>query len=75
MFQVNLTEASTRISDLVNAALHGEEVFIVTPDQQRVQLIPATLRERHPQFGSAKGLIVLADDFDAPLEDFSEPVA
>ena len=23
-----------------------------------------------PQFGSAKGMIVMADDFDEPLEDF-----
>ncbi|MEA3308885.1 MAG: DUF2281 domain-containing protein [Chloroflexota bacterium] len=28
--------------------------------------------ERKPQFGSAKGLIVMADDFDAPLADFEE---
>ena len=27
---------------------------------------------RHPQFGSAKGLVALADDFDAPLPDFAE---
>ena len=25
-----------------------------------------------PQFGSARGLIKLADDFDAPLADFQE---
>lgn len=25
-----------------------------------------------PQFGSAKGMITMADDFDAPLEDFRE---
>ncbi len=27
---------------------------------------------RHPQFGSARGLITMADDFDAPLADFVE---
>ena len=25
-----------------------------------------------PQFGCAKGLIILSDDFDVPLEDFKE---
>ncbi|NJN67475.1 MAG: Uma2 family endonuclease [Chloroflexaceae bacterium] len=25
---------------------------------------------RRPQFGSASGLVIMADDFDAPLEDF-----
>lgn len=29
----------------------------------------------HPQFGSAKGLIKMADDFDAPLADFQEYMA
>ena len=28
-----------------------------------------------PQFGSAKGLIKLADDFDTPLADFQEYMA
>jgi hypothetical protein len=27
---------------------------------------------RQAQFGSAKGSIVMADDFDAPLEDFED---
>ena len=28
-----------------------------------------------PQFGSAKGLIKMADDFDAPVADFQEYMA
>lgn len=28
--------------------------------------------ENRPQFGSARGLIIISDDFDAPLEDFAE---
>lgn len=28
--------------------------------------------ERHRGFGSAKGLVIVADDFDAPLYDFAE---
>lgn len=72
MYQVNLIEATMRLSDLFDAAISGEEVFIVKNDQQAVQLVPVVLPQRRPQFGSAKGLIVMADDFDAPLADFGE---
>ena len=37
-----------------------------------VQLVPVAQSERRPRFGSAKGLIEIADDFDEPLEDFKE---
>ncbi len=39
-----------------------------------VQLVPVEPPKRQPQFGSAKGLIVMADDFDAPLADFDDYV-
>ena len=71
MYQVNLAEAIARLRDLINAAVSGETVFIKN-DQQVVQLVPVVPSERRPQFGSAKGLIVMADDFDAPLADFDE---
>jgi antitoxin (DNA-binding transcriptional repressor) of toxin-antitoxin stability system len=51
--------------------MRGETVFILTDDGQSVQLVPVEPPIRRPQFGSAKGLIVMSDDFDAPLEDFS----
>jgi len=37
-----------------------------------VQLVPRQAVPRRPQFGSAKGKIWMADDFDAPLEEFKE---
>jgi antitoxin (DNA-binding transcriptional repressor) of toxin-antitoxin stability system len=72
MHQVKLDEAKTRLLDLIEAAIRGEDVFILKDDQQTVQLVPVELPERRPHFGSAKGLIVIADDFDAPLADFNE---
>ncbi len=36
----------------------------------KIVAIPNKKKKR--QFGSAKGLINIADDFDAPLEDFKE---
>lgn len=31
-----------------------------------------TSGKKKSNFGSAKGLIIMSDDFDAPLEDFKE---
>lgn len=74
MYQVKLEEAKNRLLTLINAAIKGEKVLIWTDDQQAVQIVPIAPPKRHPQFGSAKGLISMADDFDAPLQDFAEYV-
>jgi prevent-host-death family protein len=72
MQQIKLEEAKVRLPDLIEAAMKGEEIFILRNDQPVVQLVPVESRERHARFGSAAGLITMADDFDAPLEDFNE---
>jgi antitoxin (DNA-binding transcriptional repressor) of toxin-antitoxin stability system len=69
--QIGLEEASTHLTDLINAALRGEDVVIVKDERAMVKLVPMLPRPRR-QAGSARGLIDMADDFDAPLEDFEE---
>lgn len=71
-YRVKLDEAKVRLPDLVEAAVRGEEVIILKDDHPVVQLVPLKPPKRHPQFGSAKGLVMMAEDFDAPLEDFGE---
>jgi antitoxin (DNA-binding transcriptional repressor) of toxin-antitoxin stability system len=71
MLRVSLEEAKPRLLDLINAVLKGETVFIVKDLQEAVQLVPAVPLTRR-QFGSARGLIVMAENFDAPLPDFNE---
>ncbi|MFO3797179.1 MAG: type II toxin-antitoxin system Phd/YefM family antitoxin [Anaerolineales bacterium] len=70
MLQVNLEEAKGRLLELIDAVLKGETVLIIKDLQEAVQLVPAVPVARR-QFGSAKGLIVMADNFDAPLPDFN----
>jgi Antitoxin of toxin-antitoxin stability system len=70
MLQVNLEEAKDRLLELVDAVLKGETVWIVKDLQETVQLVPVVSSTRR-RFGSAKGLIVMADNFDAPLPDFN----
>ena len=72
--QVNYKDATSRLRDLIEAASRGEKVFI-SKDDQLVQLVPVPRVGSHRRFGSAKGLIVMADDFDAPLQDFAEYMA
>jgi antitoxin (DNA-binding transcriptional repressor) of toxin-antitoxin stability system len=69
---VTLAEAKEHLPDLLEAAVGGAEVVIVDGDQQAVKLVPVQQVGARPQFGSAKGLITMSDDFDAPLDDFAE---
>jgi antitoxin (DNA-binding transcriptional repressor) of toxin-antitoxin stability system len=72
MQQVTLDEAKAQLADLIDAALQGETISIAKDEEHAVQLVPIVRSKGRPQFGSARGLSVMADDFDAPLEDFKE---
>lgn len=58
------------LAELIAEAAHGEEVVITGKDGASVKLVP--FAEARPKFGSARGLVEMADDFDAPLEDFED---
>lgn len=75
MLQISIDKAQSGLLDLVNAALHGEKVWIIADKQRAVELVPIAHPTPKRQFGSAKGLIVMSDDFDAPLSDFAEYMA
>jgi antitoxin (DNA-binding transcriptional repressor) of toxin-antitoxin stability system len=70
MLQVSVEEAKSRLLELVNAVLKGETVVIFNDFQEAVQLVPV-IAPTCRQFGSAKGLVVVCEDFDAPLADFN----
>ena len=70
MHQFKLNEAKVRLLDLIEAALQGEDIFILKDDRQMVKLVPFQSPQRKPQFGAARGLITMSDDFDVPLANF-----
>lgn len=77
MYQMTPDEAKRHLEELIEAAMRGEQVVIAHDDQHAVQLVPvprasAAHHERHA--GTAKGMIIMADDFDAPLPDFADYV-
>ena len=72
MREVTLDKATTDLKELVEAAMAGETIVIIKDNQPAVQLVPVPAIRRQPKFGSAKGLIEVTDDFDAPLDDFAD---
>ncbi|MGI8991900.1 MAG: type II toxin-antitoxin system Phd/YefM family antitoxin [Bryobacteraceae bacterium] len=67
--QVNIAEAKTRFSELVQKAMLGEEVIVAKENKPVVKIVPIKPVKREP--GTGKG-IWMAADFDAPLEDFQD---
>jgi antitoxin (DNA-binding transcriptional repressor) of toxin-antitoxin stability system len=76
MYRMTADEAKAHLDELIDAALKGEEVVIADGERRAVRLIPAPQaaggRGAKRQAGTARGLIVMAPDFDAPLADFDE---
>lgn len=64
---INLYDAKTNLSELVDRAAAGEEVIIAKAGKPVARLVPLRVRERVP--GRGKGAIRIADDFDAPLPE------
>jgi prevent-host-death family protein len=67
-----VNEASQHLSDLIEAAISGDEIIIMKDNQPVVKLIPVLPVKIRPKFGSAKGMIKMSDDFDEPLEELKE---
>ncbi|HEY5869437.1 MAG TPA: DUF2281 domain-containing protein [Candidatus Tectomicrobia bacterium] len=70
MQHIDLNEAKLHFVDLIDVALGGEEMVITQNDQPVLQFVPIVAPSVRRKAGSAKGLITIASDFDAPLEDF-----
>lgn len=70
MHEVDIEEAQSCLSDLIDEALHGKEIVISKDAHAAVKLVPIAGNGGLPTFGSAKGLIHISDDFAARLDDF-----
>jgi prevent-host-death family protein len=63
---LNLYEAKSQLSSLVEEAARGTEIVIAKAGVPRARLVPLRSRMRRRPGGS-KGRIRIAADFDAPL--------
>jgi prevent-host-death family protein len=64
---VNLYEAKTQLSRLVDEVAAGGEVVIAKAGVPRARLVPLRAARRARTPGRFKGRIRIASDFDAPL--------
>jgi len=77
--QVNLYEAKTQLSSLVDRAAMGEEIVIAKAGKPMARLSPMTVVEKSPKtlrkFGqNVLGITIHSDDWekDIPLEYFQD---
>jgi prevent-host-death family protein len=66
---VNVHEAKTHLSRLLERVSEGEEVVIAKAGKPVARLVPAGERPERRKPGSASGLVVVGGDFDAPLPE------
>ncbi len=64
MTKVNLHEAKTHLSRLVDQAMAGEEVVIARNGKPLVRLVPCVEDRKPRKLGAWQGKIWIADDFD-----------
>ncbi len=64
---VNVHEAKTHLSKLLERVDRGEEVVICRAGEPVARLVPARMGAR--KLGGDKGRVRIAPDFDAPLPD------
>ncbi len=69
MTTVNIHEAKTQFSKLVEAVMRGDEIVIAKAGKPAAKLVPISTEKPARIFGLLKGKVTIAPDFDAPLPD------
>ncbi|OHD70366.1 MAG: antitoxin [Spirochaetes bacterium RBG_16_49_21] len=66
---INIHEAKIQLSRLLNRAAKGEEIIITKAGKPMVRLSPIGKKIMKRKPGSAKGKIIIKEDFYKPLPD------
>ena len=67
MTTVNIHQAKTQFSKLVDAAMRGEETLIAKAGKPAARLVSIAKPNAKRKFGILKGKVKIAKEFDAPL--------
>jgi prevent-host-death family protein len=67
MRQINIHEAKTHLSQLIEDVARGDEIVIAKAGKPVARLVGIEVRRAPPRRGLLKGRVRIADDFDAPL--------
>ncbi len=69
MQTVNIHEAKTHLSRLLEQVAGGDEIIIAKAGKAIARLVPLDVAPKKRQLGLLKGKLNIPDDFDAPLTD------
>lgn len=69
METINIYDAKTRLSQLVDKAASGEDVVVSRHGKPLVRITRLAEPRRQIKFGVLKGRLTIPADFDAPLPD------
>lgn len=69
METVNIYDAKTRLSQLVDKAAAGEDVVVSRNGKPLVRITRLVEPKRRIRFGVLEGKLRISADFDAPLPD------
>jgi antitoxin (DNA-binding transcriptional repressor) of toxin-antitoxin stability system len=72
MHHVSLEEARDQLATLVHEAAGGDEVILTDGDQPVARIVAFSVPRAKRTAGSARGLVRIGHDFDAPLDDFAD---
>ena len=72
MTTVTVEQAQRNLSQLIDDVVLGEHVVITRDDIPVAEIAPVGHHKPKPRFGSARGMVKLSRDFDAPIEDFRD---
>jgi prevent-host-death family protein len=66
---VNMHEAKTHLSELVEAAQRGEQISIARNGKPAAMLVPIASDRPRPPPGAYRNAVRMSKDFDEPLDD------
>lgn len=72
MLQVNIHEAKTNLSKLIQKVINGEDVVIAKGNNPLVKITLINEEQPERKLGSAKNKIKISEDFDNPIDDFED---
>lgn len=68
--QVNIHEAKTHLSKLLERVMSGEKIIIAKSGKPIAQLVPLNQIPEQRTPGNDVGKVIMAPDFDDPLPEF-----
>jgi prevent-host-death family protein len=69
---VNLYQAKTQLSRLVERAARGEEIVIAKSGKPMARLVPYRPARPRREGGNLLGITFIAEDFDDPVPDLED---